>query len=297
MAGSSAIEAHCAIAAVPRGHRPEIPGLTLTASPTSTVSPSGRRPSPSVSASYPAGSAEELGRQGIFVWDGNYYALAVMERLGLEDSGGACGRLLPLQLGGRGRPSAGRPLQARSVADPREGVSTRPRDLSPVRGLQPPGGPVLLPVRLGAGSSVPHLRVPASRGGPVLPDVWDPRRGDGRPSGSGGRGRRRRAGRGAPHRDDPVRRPGRVHRTVGPGRPRGRAPHASGLPRPRQAGDRAVRRDRGQVHRRRGHGRVRGAGGPRRRPRTGGSAGFGSSNGSRRSMPTTRPSPSRSGWR
>ncbi|MBI4259488.1 MAG: cysteine desulfurase-like protein [Actinobacteria bacterium] len=33
--------------------------------------------------------AGELGRRGIFVWDGNYYALAVMERLGLEESGGA----------------------------------------------------------------------------------------------------------------------------------------------------------------------------------------------------------------
>jgi cysteine desulfurase family protein (TIGR01976 family) len=33
--------------------------------------------------------AEELGRRGIFVWDGNYYALTVMERLGLEGSGGA----------------------------------------------------------------------------------------------------------------------------------------------------------------------------------------------------------------
>ena len=32
--------------------------------------------------------AEELGEVGIYVWDGNYYALAVTERLGLEDSGG-----------------------------------------------------------------------------------------------------------------------------------------------------------------------------------------------------------------
>jgi cysteine desulfurase family protein (TIGR01976 family) len=32
--------------------------------------------------------AERLAREGIFVWDGNYYALAVTERLGLEDSGG-----------------------------------------------------------------------------------------------------------------------------------------------------------------------------------------------------------------
>jgi cysteine desulfurase family protein (TIGR01976 family) len=32
--------------------------------------------------------AEHLGERGIFVWDGNYYALAVTERLGVEDSGG-----------------------------------------------------------------------------------------------------------------------------------------------------------------------------------------------------------------
>lgn len=32
--------------------------------------------------------AERLGQQGFYVWDGNYYALAVTERLGLEGSGG-----------------------------------------------------------------------------------------------------------------------------------------------------------------------------------------------------------------
>jgi len=32
--------------------------------------------------------AEALGERGIYVWDGNYYALAVTERLGLEESGG-----------------------------------------------------------------------------------------------------------------------------------------------------------------------------------------------------------------
>ena len=32
--------------------------------------------------------AEELDEAKIFVWDGNYYALEVTERLGLEDSGG-----------------------------------------------------------------------------------------------------------------------------------------------------------------------------------------------------------------
>ena len=36
----------------------------------------------------PAEMAAHLGDQGIFVWDGNYYALAVTERLGLEESGG-----------------------------------------------------------------------------------------------------------------------------------------------------------------------------------------------------------------
>jgi cysteine desulfurase family protein (TIGR01976 family) len=40
-------------------------------------------------ATHPRAVAEELGRRGIFVWDGNYYALAIMHRLGLEDSGGA----------------------------------------------------------------------------------------------------------------------------------------------------------------------------------------------------------------
>jgi selenocysteine lyase/cysteine desulfurase len=29
-----------------------------------------------------------LAEENIFVWDGNFYALAVAERLGLEDSGG-----------------------------------------------------------------------------------------------------------------------------------------------------------------------------------------------------------------
>ncbi len=33
--------------------------------------------------------AERLGKESIYVWDGNYYALALMERLGLEEHGGA----------------------------------------------------------------------------------------------------------------------------------------------------------------------------------------------------------------
>ena len=37
----------------------------------------------------PAAVAAALGEQGIYVWDGNYYALELMQRLGLEDSGGA----------------------------------------------------------------------------------------------------------------------------------------------------------------------------------------------------------------
>lgn len=36
----------------------------------------------------PAQVAQRLGQQGIFVWDGHYYALAVLERLGLLESGG-----------------------------------------------------------------------------------------------------------------------------------------------------------------------------------------------------------------
>jgi cysteine desulfurase family protein (TIGR01976 family) len=36
----------------------------------------------------PADIAEKLGDKGIFVWHGNYYALAVSEKLGVEDSGG-----------------------------------------------------------------------------------------------------------------------------------------------------------------------------------------------------------------
>jgi cysteine desulfurase family protein (TIGR01976 family) len=37
----------------------------------------------------PRGIAEQLGREHIYVWDGNYYALALMERLQLEANGGA----------------------------------------------------------------------------------------------------------------------------------------------------------------------------------------------------------------
>jgi selenocysteine lyase/cysteine desulfurase len=37
---------------------------------------------------HPRRVAEQLAEQGIYVWDGNYYALNIMERLGVEDSGG-----------------------------------------------------------------------------------------------------------------------------------------------------------------------------------------------------------------
>ena len=37
---------------------------------------------------HPRQVAEELDKAGFYVWDGNYYALAVTERLGLEESGG-----------------------------------------------------------------------------------------------------------------------------------------------------------------------------------------------------------------
>lgn len=41
-----------------------------------------------IAGQHPEAVARKLGEQGIYVWDGNYYALAVMERLGLEESGG-----------------------------------------------------------------------------------------------------------------------------------------------------------------------------------------------------------------
>ena len=37
---------------------------------------------------HPRQLAEQLGRRGTYVWDGNYYALAVTQRLGVEESGG-----------------------------------------------------------------------------------------------------------------------------------------------------------------------------------------------------------------
>jgi cysteine desulfurase family protein (TIGR01976 family) len=42
-----------------------------------------------VGEQHPAETAKALAERGIFVWDGNYYALEIMVRLGLQDSGGA----------------------------------------------------------------------------------------------------------------------------------------------------------------------------------------------------------------
>jgi cysteine desulfurase family protein (TIGR01976 family) len=42
-----------------------------------------------VAGKTPAEVSAALAASGIFVWDGNYYALELMERLGLEDHGGA----------------------------------------------------------------------------------------------------------------------------------------------------------------------------------------------------------------
>jgi selenocysteine lyase/cysteine desulfurase len=36
----------------------------------------------------PAEVADYLGRRGIYVWDGHYYAVAAMQHLGVLDSGG-----------------------------------------------------------------------------------------------------------------------------------------------------------------------------------------------------------------
>jgi cysteine desulfurase family protein (TIGR01976 family) len=42
-----------------------------------------------VGDAHPLDTAKVLGERGIFVWDGHYYALELMERLGLQETGGA----------------------------------------------------------------------------------------------------------------------------------------------------------------------------------------------------------------
>jgi selenocysteine lyase/cysteine desulfurase len=38
---------------------------------------------------HPRDDAEAFAKRGIFVWDGDYYAMTIMERLGLSATGGA----------------------------------------------------------------------------------------------------------------------------------------------------------------------------------------------------------------
>ena len=66
------------------------------------------RPSPSrTTRARRARSRRRLGERGIAVWHGNYYALEVMQRLGLADGGAVRVGLRPLQHRRRGRPPAG----------------------------------------------------------------------------------------------------------------------------------------------------------------------------------------------
>ena len=46
------------------------------------------RASISIDGVHPREAAEELGRHGIYVWDGDFYATGLIERLGKADSGG-----------------------------------------------------------------------------------------------------------------------------------------------------------------------------------------------------------------
>ena len=48
-----------------------------------------RRSRSRIAGATPRDIAAELGREGVFVWDGNYYALGAMLALGLEEHGGA----------------------------------------------------------------------------------------------------------------------------------------------------------------------------------------------------------------
>ena len=67
------------LANIPRARLYGVP-LTRKRTPTFAVTVKGRHPNEVAAA---------LGERGIFVWDGNYYALALMERLGLQAEGGA----------------------------------------------------------------------------------------------------------------------------------------------------------------------------------------------------------------
>ena len=47
-----------------------------------------QRVSVSIDGIAPRAAAEALGRQGIFVWDGDFYATGLIERLGKAETGG-----------------------------------------------------------------------------------------------------------------------------------------------------------------------------------------------------------------
>ncbi len=70
-----------------------LPGVTLYGLTDETSDEQMARRVPTVSLTIaghtPRALAEELAARGVFAWDGNYYALTLMERLGLEDHGGA----------------------------------------------------------------------------------------------------------------------------------------------------------------------------------------------------------------
>ena len=138
------------------------------------------------------------------------------------------------------------------------------RDLPLLRVREQRRRAVLRGVRRSPRRDLFELRNDRASGRPVLSELRH---------GGSGRPPRRGPGRGTPGRLDPVRRPGRVHVAIGPGRPRGRSTDLHPVPRDREGGDRAVRRRARQVHRRRCDGGVRGTDRPRGRPRTRGSGG------------------------
>ncbi len=67
----------------------EIPGLQIYG-PTDLLHLENRVPTVSfrIEGKHPRQLAEQLSQAGIYVWDGNYYALSVTERLNVEDKGG-----------------------------------------------------------------------------------------------------------------------------------------------------------------------------------------------------------------
>jgi cysteine desulfurase family protein (TIGR01976 family) len=94
------LDLHCAMAAIQEYERPlaahllvglaALPGVRIYGL-TDLADLSRRVPTVAltVAGHTPRELAEALGERGIFCWDGNYYALTIMERLGLEGAGGA----------------------------------------------------------------------------------------------------------------------------------------------------------------------------------------------------------------